>query len=105
MIKNLYRKLKAEKMAPNQLYLNSVLEASIRTDDADIVFDSLTDFVTIQREPHKRLVAQINNMKHLPDRIYVLMKEHFPWSGEMLRRTRQFEKPTFREKSTRQPHA
>jgi hypothetical protein len=28
-----------------------------------------------------------------------MMKENFGWSGQMKRRTREFEKPTFKEKS------
>ena len=99
MVKNMYKKLKSENLAPNQMYLNSVLEASMRTDDADIIYDALNDFVNIKREPHKRLISKLNNIKHIPDRIYVVLKEHFGWSGQMKRRTREFEKPSFRQKS------
>jgi len=38
MVKTLYKNLKAENIEPNQLYLNSVLEASLRTDDSDLVY-------------------------------------------------------------------
>ena len=41
MVKNMYKKLKSEKLTPNQMYLNSVLEAGMRTDDADTIFDAL----------------------------------------------------------------
>ena len=78
------------------MYLDSVVEAAIRTDDADIIYDALKDFVEIKREPHRRIVNQLNNILHIPDRIYVLLKQHFGWSGQMKRRTREFEKPTFR---------
>jgi hypothetical protein len=74
-----------------------VLEASIRTDDTDLVFDSLNDFLNIKREPHRRLINKLNNIKHIPDRLYVLLKENFGYSGQMTRRTREFEKPKFRD--------
>ena len=31
------------------MYLDSVVEAAIRTDDADIIYDALKDFVEIKR--------------------------------------------------------
>lgn len=103
MVKTLYKNLKAENIEPNQLYLNSVLEASLRTDDSDLVYQSLTDFIAIKREPHKRLVNKISTIKNLPDRLFVLMKEHFPNSGLMNKKVREFEKPKFRETSKLSP--
>lgn len=81
MVKTLYKSLKSENIQPNQFYLNTVLEASMRTDDADIVYNSLQDFLEIKREPHYRLVHKLNLMKHIPDRLYVLLKENFKKSG------------------------
>jgi hypothetical protein len=100
MVKSLYKNLKQENITPNQLYLNGVLEASVRTDDADLVYDSLNDFIAIKREPHRRLINQLNNMKHIPDRLYVLLKENYGYSGQMTKRTREFEKPLFRNTDT-----
>jgi hypothetical protein len=49
MVKNLYRKLQSQpELRPNKAFLNCSLEASIRSDDADIVYDSLIDFVEIK---------------------------------------------------------
>lgn len=46
VVKNLYRKMKQDpSITPNQMYLNSVLEASMRTDDSELIHDSLQDFV------------------------------------------------------------
>ena len=78
------------------MYLDSVLEAGLRTDVADVIYDALKDFVEIKRTPHKRIINKLNNILHIPDRIYVLLKQHFGFSGQMKRRTREFEKPTFR---------
>lgn len=49
MVKSMYKKLKSESLTPNQMYLNSVLEAAMRTDDADVIYDALNDFVEIKR--------------------------------------------------------
>jgi hypothetical protein len=58
-----------------------VIEAGIRTDDADIVYDSLKDCVSIKRTPHYRLLNTLNNLKHIPDRLYIILKDNFGWSG------------------------
>ena len=96
-VKTLYKNLKLAGVKPNQLYLDSVLEASLRTDNADIIYDALQDYLEIKREPHRRLIMRLNQIHHIPDRIYILLKENFGWSGQMRRRTREFEKPKFRE--------
>ena len=49
----------------------------MRTDDVDVVYEGLTDFIAIKREPHRRIVSRINNMKKMPDRLFVLMRENF----------------------------
>jgi hypothetical protein len=95
MVKSLYKNLKDENIEENQSFLDAVLEASMRTDDADMVYDAMTDFIKIKREPHKRLLGKLNNMLHMPDRLYVLLKEHFGWSGQMTQNIRKFEKPSF----------
>lgn len=100
MVKNLYRKLQSQPdLRPNKAFLNCSLEASIRSDDADIVYDSLIDFVEIKQMPHKRILSTLNNMKHIPDRIFVVLKENFGYSGQMTRRTREFPKAIFRGKN------
>lgn len=73
-VKNLYKTLKREGLTPNKMLLNGVLEASIRTGDTDLVYDSLKDFVAIKHEPHKRLVGKLANMKDLPDRLYMVLR-------------------------------
>ena len=100
MVKNLYLDAKkgAEAIKPNKMLLNTVLQAAVRTDDADVVYESLQDFVAIGHEPHARTLATLTNMKHIPDRLYVLLKQNYGWSGQMRRRSRQFELPTFRDK-------
>ena len=75
-----------------------MIQSAIRTDDADLVYDTLNDFIEIKREPHFRTLNTLNNMKHIPDRLFVLLHEHFGWSGQMTANVREFEKPTFRQK-------
>lgn len=81
MIKQLYKSSKNEKIEPNKLFLNTVLEASIRTDDSELIYNSLKDFIEIKQEPHQRLVNLLNNIKHIPDRLFVLLRENFGFSG------------------------
>ena len=96
MVINMYLRLKKENIKPNQMYLDSVLEASMRIDKSDIVYDALTDFLEIKRRPAGRLLYQLNVLKHMPDRLYVLLKENFATSGLMTKNLRQHEKPKFR---------
>jgi len=49
MVKTLYSTLKKDKTQPNQAYLDTVLEASIRTDDSDLIYSALNDFLAIKR--------------------------------------------------------
>lgn len=63
------------------MFLNTVLEASIRTDDSDLIYNSLKDFIAIKQEPHVRLVNLLNNILHIPDRLFVLLRENFGFSG------------------------
>ena len=81
MVKSLYRKMKKQGLTPNQMLLNNALEAGMRSDDADIIYDSLLDFIDIKRDPHRRLVIRLNNIKHIPDRIYMLLKQNFSHYG------------------------
>mmetsp|Transcript_14056 Transcript_14056/g.23876 ORF Transcript_14056/g.23876 Transcript_14056/m.23876 type:complete len:255 (-) Transcript_14056:272-1036(-) len=52
MVKTLFRKLKDSGLTPNQHLLNSVVEAAMRTDDVDVVYEGMSDFLVIKREPH-----------------------------------------------------
>lgn len=102
MVKNLYLDAKkgagGEVVTPNKMLLDTVVQAALRTDDADMVYDCLQDYIAIRREPHRRALATLNNLKHMPDRLFVLLKENFGWSGRVSRRTREFELPTFRDR-------
>lgn len=97
MVVNMYLRLKKERIRPNQMYLNTVLDASMRTDKSDIVYDVLKDFLDIKRKPHVGYLHNLNKIKHMPDRLYVLLKENFAISGQMTKNIRQHEKPKFRE--------
>ena len=76
-IKKLYKAMKTEKITPNKALANSFLEASMRTNDSDNILEGLQDFVDMKHEPHFRLKGTLANMKSLPDRIYIMMREHF----------------------------
>ena len=56
---------------------DSVLETGMRTDDSNLVYETLVDFVEMKQEPHFRLKNQLANMEDLPDRIYLLLRENW----------------------------
>ena len=81
---------------PNKKFLMTVLVAGQRLNDADLICDSLEDFVAIKHEPHHRQLKHLSNMRHIPDRLFVILKQNFKKYGLMLKGgIREFEKPTF----------
>jgi hypothetical protein len=44
------------------------------------------------------MLMKISNVKDLPDRIYVLLKENFDSKGLIQKKVREFSKPSFRNK-------
>lgn len=93
----LYRKCLAAKIAPNKLMLSTVLEAGLRKEDSDVVYDVLTSYVELKQEPHIRQLKTLSMLKHIPDRLFVLIRKNFNVQGKIGLQTRQFEKPTFRK--------
>ena len=73
----------------------------MRLDKSDIVYDVLTSFLEIKRQPATRLINKLNVIKHMPDRLYILLKENFATSGQMNKNLRQHEKPSFRPEGDR----
>jgi hypothetical protein len=65
------------------MYLNTVLEASMRTDNVDVIYDSIQDFVKIKKEPHYRLINKLTSIASLPDRLWALLKINFGDRGGM----------------------
>ena len=55
----------------------------MRTDDVDVIYDAIQDFVKIKKEPHYRLINKLTSIKSLPDRLWALLKINFPESGGM----------------------
>lgn len=53
-------------------------------------------YVELKLEPHPRQLKMLSNIKHIPDRLFVLLRKNFPNYGKIGLETREFEKPTFR---------
>ena len=99
IVKNLYKALKEDGIQPNKMICNTVLETALRTDDSDLVFESLTDFVDIKQDPHFRLKGKLANLEDLPDRIYLLLRENWGVEHKALTGERKMAKPVLRKSS------
>jgi hypothetical protein len=103
MVFSLWDRVRADKdglgLNPSYHILNVVLEAGIRKKDSDRLVEVLEKYVELKKEPPKFLLQKISHTKDLPDRLFVLMKEHFPNQGQFLKKVRDFSLPTFREKN------
>jgi len=87
----------------NKMILGSFMEAGLRKEDSDIVCEALEKFVEIGHEPHPRVLKRLSSIKKMPDRMYVLLKKHFPDYGLMKLKVRQFDKPTDRPEASGMP--
>ena len=92
----MYRKCNESNIKPNKLLLNTVLEAGMRKQDSDLIYEVMSQFLEIKQEPHPRQLKHLSNIKHIPDRLFVLLRKNFPNYGKIGLETREFEKPTFR---------
>ena len=59
----------------------------------------LEKYVELKKQPPKFLLQKISHTKDLPDRLFLVMKEHFGHQGQFLMGVRDFSLPTFREKN------
>ena len=84
----LYRKCLDAKITPNKLMLSTVLEAGLRKEDSDIVYDVLTSYVELKQEPHIRQLKTLSMLKHIPDRLFVLIRKNFNVQGKIGMQTR-----------------
>ena len=94
-VKSLYKAMKSEDITPNKMLANIALETAMRTDDSDLIAETLLDFVNIKHTPHHRLKGKLANMADLPDRIYMIMRENFG-DHTALQGQRKFSPASFR---------
>lgn len=84
----------------------SYLEAGMRMGETgtDVICEALEKFVEIGHVPHVRVMKKLSNIKHIPDRLFVILRKNFNQEFGLMRlKTRQFEKPTFRPKPEGMP--
>lgn len=68
--------------------MNSVLEAAMRTDDGEIIYNAIKDFVDIDREPYQRLLTKLISFKNLPDRLFLLLNDNYSHMGALAKKKR-----------------
>ena len=66
------------------MLLNQSFEAALMKKDSDRIVEKIKKFVELEIAPEKRLVKKLSYLKELPDRIYILMKDHFNNFGNLL---------------------
>ena len=92
---DLNKKCLAAGLTPNKAMLNTVLETGMRKADSDVLYDTLKLYVEQKIEPNPRQLKTMSMLKHIPDRLYVMLRKNFDMAGFVGMSTRQFEKPTF----------
>jgi len=97
MVVKLYERMKKEGLGVNKMILSKVLETAMRTENTDLVVESLERFIDIKQEPDDYYLVKLSRLKEMPDRLYFLIKDNFKSFGLMLKPVRKFPQPTFNE--------
>ena len=80
---------------PKYKLVSHYLEAGLRKEDSELIYDGLKKFHELGLVPHQYVLKKLGQLRHMPDNIYVLLKTKFPQYGLLKQRIRQFEKPKF----------
>lgn len=73
------------------------LETALRLKGSDRIAELLEKYVELKKTPANYLMNHISQVRQLPDRIYVLMRENWPSKGFISKSIRTFDKPTFKK--------
>lgn len=65
--------------------LHQTFEVAIRKKDADYLVRVLEDYIEMKKGPPDFLLQKISMVRDLPDRLFVLLKDHFPKFGLILK--------------------
>ncbi len=79
---------KSSNVKPNKMLLNTALEAGMRKQDADFIYEIIKKYVELKIEPHQRQLKTLANLKHIPDRLYVILRKNFKLDGKIGMETR-----------------
>lgn len=88
------------------MLVTTYLEAGMRMEEGgtDIICEALLKMVEIGQTPHPRVLKKLSNIKHIPDRLFVILRKNFNQEHGLMRlKTRQFEGPSFRGKGEGMP--
>ena len=83
-------------LRPTYKLVAQYLEAGMRKEDSEIIYDGLKKFDELGLIPHDRVLKRLGSIKHMPDKLYMILKTKFPTYGALQSNIRQFEKPSFR---------
>ena len=75
-------------LKPTYKLLSHYLEAGLRKEDSEIIYDGLKAFLKHDLAPHYKVLKQLGQLKRMPDNIYVLLKTKFPTYGVMQKKVR-----------------
>jgi pentatricopeptide repeat protein len=90
--------IKDQKIKFNRTLLNVVIETGLRTNDTDLIVNSLQNFNYIEKNPNNRLLRHMANMENLPDSLFVELKNWID-TDKIGRKFRAFTPPQIRERS------
>ena len=90
---DLYRQSQEKGFVPTWRLVSNYLEAGMRKEDSAVIIDGLQKFVEIEMDPHHKVLKKLGEIKHMPDKLYMLLKANFRTYGVLQEKVRQFEKP------------
>ena len=61
-----------------------------------MIYEVLENFRDNKKNPHRRYLMRLSALKDIPDRLYVIIKENWPFYGLFLKKKREFSKPHLR---------
>ena len=53
----------------------------MRKEDSGMIIDGLQKFVEIGMDPHHSVLKKLGEIKHMPDKLYMLLETKFPAYG------------------------
>ena len=66
---------------PTWRLVSHYLEAGMRKEDSGMIIDGLQKFVEIGMDPHHSVLKKLGEIKHMPDKLYMLLETKFPAYG------------------------
>ena len=75
-------------LKPTYRLVSHYLEVGLRKEDSELIYDGLKKFDELGFLPHYRTLKKLGQLRHMPDDIYVILKNKFPKYGWMTNKVR-----------------